>query len=339
MSLSSECCMSNPQNVDPGTARKDMITDTVDHDELAAPIWTAQGMAISAATNDSYAEVNIPQLLKSMRETHGSMRAIITAAKKIEEKCNEPTGRWSDALLLTRAQFDSVFIGLLLDHNGEQWGPKYYKAGWATDAERHFYCMRRYRKTAHGQALQNSNIYQLKQRAKSIQVTTKEWIATLADIRGKPLRFGASAADKIKPLPTPGMTVFKNLLLGGETEILAQLLWRHWKFFCDASHSGLSTLAWRHAIRDEQVGAIGTQCRKDWILREVVNRSIIPSFVAIMTLVTIMATRHKDNVELRAAVTKGWEVLEAGTVEGGIIWEEWAKKALGVLDDPETRVT
>lgn len=323
--------MSNPQPIDPGPAQQDMITDEVDHAVVADAVWTAMERAIAASTERDYAAVNIPHLLRSMKETHGSMRAVFTASEQIETNKKEPTGRWADMLILSRAQFDAVFVGLLLAHNNQEWGPKYYKACWATEAQRHVYALRRFRNTPTGRNLRNRNIYKLKLRARACQVTTKEWIATLAEIRGTPLRFGATLQDRIKPLPTPGQIVQRNLLVGGAYADLASVLWQQWKFLCDAPHAGLSSIVLRHALRSEQFGKLGELVREKMIYQEVVARSLIPSFVAIMTLVTVLATRHKENAELMAEVTKAWGHLEKGTMEGGIVWDNWARHALGVL--------
>lgn len=321
--------MSNARSVDPGIARQDMITDEVDHDALANQIWTAMERAIAAAANYNYAEVNIPQLLRSMRETHGSMRAVYTAATRVEDAKKEPTGRWADMLILSRAQLDAVFIGLLLAHDPQKWGPKYYKSGWATDAQMHFYAMRRFVGLKSEQEIRNRNVFCLKMRARFCQVTAKEWIATLSAVRGKPMRFGATNDDRIKPFPTPGQIA--DLLKGGRYEALGVLLWQEWKFLCDPAHAGLATLTLRHAMRDQQIGDVGSAKRAEMIQQEVLARSIHPSLVAIMTLTTVLAVMHRDNPDLLAAVVEGWKILEQGTREGGIIWDNWASGALGVL--------
>lgn len=323
--------MSKPQHVDPGLAQQDMITDKVHHDALAGPLWVAMHRAIAAAGNDNYAEVILPHLLHAMRETHGSIWTMYTAAGKIEQKKQQPTGRWADMLILARAQFDALFVGILVAHDPGRWGPKYYKAGWATDAQHHHYAMRRFRKTPVGRAIRGRNSYCLKMRARSCKVTAKEWIATLADIRGTSLRFGASERDRIKPFPTPGQIVKENLLQSGPLELLGETLWIHWKFLCDPAHAGFSTVAIRHALRDQHWGRIGETRRAEMIRQHVFDPSLIPSLVAVATLTTVLATSHRDDVDLLAAVTKAWEPLQKGTFEGGIVWEKWASHALGAL--------
>lgn len=321
--------MNSAQWADPGQARQPMITDEVDHDAVANPIWAAMECAVGVARTDNYAEVNIPHLLRSMRETHGSMRAIYTAAKKIETEAGKPTGRWADMLVLARAQFDSVFIGLLLAHNPTEWGPRFYKAGWATDAQYHFYASRRFASVESAKCIHNYNVFCLKARARLCQVTTKEWVATLAAVRGRPLRFGATESDRLKPFPTPGRIV--DLVKAGPYETLASLLWQEWKFLCDPAHSGFATVALRHGLRDQQFGGLGTLPRNQRIHRNVVAPSAHVSLVAIITLITVLATMHRDKPEVLAAVTKAWEIFEKGTREGGIVWDNWVSKALGVL--------
>ena len=163
-------------------------------------------------------------------------------------------------------------------------------------------------------------------------MTAKEWIAALADIRGGSLRFGATAQDRIKPLPTPGQVVAQNLLASGPYADLAPLLWQHWKFLCDPAHAGLSVTTLRHALREELLGRLDEPVRAQMVYQEVVARSLVPSLVAITTLTTVFASRHMDDAELMAAVTSAWDLLEKGTLEGGIIWDRWAKRTLGVLE-------
>ena len=52
-----------------------------------------------------------------------------------------------------------------------------------------------------------------------------------------------------------------------------------------------------------------------------------------MTLVAVMAFRHKEDVDLSAGTVKAWRVLEKGTHAGDIIWDGWVRGALGVLPE------
>lgn len=320
--------------VAPQQARQALRTGIFQHDDIAHPVWVAvERVAVAPATQD-YATVNIAQILRSMRETHDSMRAVATGAENLERKTGETTGRWADALTLARAQFDAVFVGLLIAHDHGIWGPRYYKSGWAADASRYFYAMRWYKRTPEGKLLFNKNVHALKVRAKAVQVSAKEWIATLADIRGSSLRFGAIKGDRIDPFPTPGAS--RKHLRGGNFDALAELLYKNWKFLCDPAHAGLATVSLRNALRSGQLGRVGEQRYRDAINQEVIARSIIPSLVAIITLTTVLAVRKRANHDVMAAVVNAWTTLEQGTVEGAILWENWARATLGVL--PATQI-
>ena len=49
-----------------------------------------------------------------------------------------------------------------------------------------------------------------------------------------------------------------------------------------------------------------------------------------MTIVTVLAARHRDDTDLRDKVVAAWHGLRRGTLEGSIIWDGWARDALGV---------
>lgn len=306
-----------------------MITDRLPHDEVAAPLWEVIEAIAPRAVRGDIADQDIGQLLISMQETHGSIRAIITHAQRFEEKTKAATGRWADALVLARAQMDAVFIGLLLVHDPEKYAEWYHKSGWATDAQMVFYYMRRFKKVSSGRAVFNKNVRALKFRARLCGVSVNEWIATLSEVRGKPLRFGASAGDAIRPFPTPGKA--RELIEFGTFGELAGVLWQEWKFLCDPAHAGLGILALRYGLRSEQMGPLGSPLRETMTYECTIGPAIHCSLVSITTLATVFAERHRTDVSLIAMITNAWSVIQKGTRIGGIVWEKWAYKALGAL--------
>ncbi len=260
------------------------------------------------------------------------MRAIFTAAEKIE-KMDRPTGRWVDMLLLARPQYDAAFVGLLVAQDEKTWVLKYGKAGWASMALRHFFMFRRFENTPSGRQLTQMNIDRLTKMAEWIGVTQTECDATIADVLGKSPPQGVSRSDRIKPLPTPGDVLKQGLLKGGDYEELGRLLYQQWKFLCDPAHVGIGSLWLRETIRGGYGGAIPPHSREDFIWNHVVQQAILPSLVAIVTVASVFGFRRRSNAELLAAIVKAWQPLESGSVEGSIIWQGWARRALGVLPD------
>lgn len=323
-----------PDRFDSGTATDVLATHTVDYNALYERVRAAASAVIGANSADDPCQRDLGEILLSMLETHESMRSVYSMAARIEEKELRKTGCWMDTLLMARPQYDALFIAMLLAHDYKRWGRDYRKAGWGAEAQRTFYQNRRFRKTAEGRRLHSENIRKLKEWARREGVSVKEWVATVSPIRGMNLRRGATAKDDISRLPTPGEAMrsdakTKPLLCGGKYETLAVLLWQHWKFLCDPAHIGMSILMFKGALRDRAV--LGGAQRESVIQERVIQGAIFPSLVAIMTLVTILALFYPTNVDVRAVVVEAWKDLDSGTLEGNIIWQEWARQSLGIL--------
>lgn len=320
----------DPKLFDPGKAKRDLERLEYDHDAVAQPIWAAVEYSVNAISSSSPGDKIIVALLHAMRETHDSMRAIFIAAQKIEAM-NGPTGRCVDMLLLARPQYDAAFIALLMAQDENTWVPKYGKAGWAANVRLHFFMFRRFEKMPSGAALKKSNIERLTMQARRVGVTQQECNATIADVLDESPPAGTTNDDRIKPLPTP-MILLKHLK-DGPYEELGRLLYQQWKFLCDPAHVGIASLWLRGIIRGGQPGAVPSDLREEFIHNHVVAPAIVPSLVAIMSVVSLFAYRHKDNPDLLAAVVEAWRPLERGTIEGSIIWDGWARQALGVLEE------
>ncbi len=321
----------NDNRFDPGEASQELATGEVAYDDLENRVWRAMNAAIAARTHGDLAERDIEQILRAMRETHESMRSVYSMANRVEKKTKQPTGRWLDAVLLARPQYDAAFVALLLAHDYQEWGPKYHKAGWAANAVRSFYNLRRFQKTPAWQKEKTRIIRHLKEHARQLGIGVREWIATTAEVRGKPMRYRAASRDTVCSLPTPGQIVQRSILQSGPHARLSQLLWQQWKILCDPAHIGIGILINKAVIRGEPSDGELDRTRERFIEGEVVDRSIKPSFVAVMTVVTLLAERHKDNADMLGLVDQAWDVLEKGTIEGGVVWDGWAGAALGVL--------
>lgn len=315
----------NQDRFEAGEAPNDLDTSESNHDAVAGPIWTA--MDETAAAMDSHTEGNqvLRQLLRGMRETHGSMRTIFGAATAIE-RAQEQSGRWTDILVLARSQFDAVFAGLLIADDEASWTSAYKKAGWETMAQRHFYQVRRFENTPSGQALKTTNVMRLQRLAEWAGITSAEWSATEAQVWGKS---NPPGAQPIKRFPTPGTALQK--LRTASFQELGRLLYPPWKFLCDAAHAGLATLLLRALIRDVPGNAAPGGARDDFIYKQV-GASLGSSLAAGLTLVTVAALPHCSNADLCDKIVAAWEPIERGTLEGNVIWHQWARRELGVLE-------
>lgn len=200
-------------------------------------------------------------------------------------------------------------------------------SGWAAEARRWFYQYRWIRKVHGYQDLHAENVAKLKNWARGLGITARQWIATLAEVRGRQLRFGAAPKDKIRPFPTPGDAL--KSLRGGSFEQFRLLAWQQWKLLCDPAHVGLSVLVSKAVLREGQ--NLPAAAREQYIDQDVVSRAIVPSLVAIMTLCTLLGTMTPVCVELRPKLVDGWRELDTGTMAGEIIFREWAREALDIL--------
>ncbi len=320
----------DPRRFDAGQAKREPEVAEFDHDAVARPIWTAVEACAAAIGPKSPGDKILVPLMQAMRETHGSMRAVYTAAEKIEQK-GAATGRWVDMLLLARPQYDAAFVGLLVAQDENKWVRKYGKAGWAAEAIHQYFLFRYLKETPIGGKLENVNIKRLKQTAKWVGVTLQEYDATIAEVLGKKPPRGCTATHRIESLPTPGKAL--PHLKGGPFEELGRLLYQQWKFLCDPAHVGIQSIWLRGMIRGGQRGAVPPSDRQKFIHDHVVLRSIGTSFVAILTIASVFGYRHRENADLLAAIVKAWKPLERSSIEGSIIWNGWARPALGVLPE------
>lgn len=319
-----------PSLFDAGKAKRDLKAAEFDHETVARPVWAAIEACSAAIDSSSPGDKILVSLMRAMRETHGSMCAVFAAAQKTE-KVGRSTGQWVDMLLLARPQYDAAFVALLVAQDENTWVPKYRKAGWAAHASRHFFMSRRFEETPSGKKLKKTNIERLTEMARGVGVTQRECDATIATVLGQPAPAGTTKADQIEPLPTPGKAC--SHLRGGPYEKLGRLLYKQWKFLCDPAHVGIASIWLRGVIRGGHSGAVPLRLREAFIHDHVVLQSIIPSFVAIMAVVSLFGHRHRENPDLLATIVNAWPPLESSTFEGSIIWDGWGRQALGVLPE------
>ena len=301
----------------------------LDYERIWERVSTAANAVCAECSKHESRARDISDIAQSMVETHQSMRSVYSSAGRIEEN-GEKTGRFADTLLLARPQFDALFVGLLLAIDYKHWGPIYRKASWATEAKRAFYVYRRHRSLPTSRNLHSSNLKKLKTWARGLNLTTQQWVATLAEVRGKELRCGATSKDAIETFPTPGQVMSQDTFVGGPYERVAQLIWQQWKFLCDPAHIGMSILVIKGALRHETT-LEGTR-REEYLQQKIVVGAFNPSFVAILTLLTVLATMLKPDADIRGRVVQAWTDLDEGTTEGELIWNEWAREALGVMN-------
>lgn len=270
-------------------------------------------------------------LLRSMRDTHESIIAVIIRAKKWEKDAGKLTGRAADAVPLARVQFDGVFIGLLILHDPSTYCPLYHKAGWAALVKEIEFIGRHIGETVAGKPWLNEQRSRYSEMASNLAIPQEEQIVTLAEAKGEPPPEAFKHA-RIRPFPTPGHVVSGSLLRDGPFKVLGELLWQQWKFLCDPAHMGILLLALKNALRGDPVHTITKVSREDMIHFEVENDSVIPSILAMLCLLTaiVKAAPHGDTTDLRLRLIDAWKPLAEGVAFGSILWSGWTKKALGI---------
>jgi hypothetical protein len=70
---------------------------------------------------------------------------------------------------------------------------------------------------------------------------------------------------------------------------------------------------------------------KDLFQKEVAERAVYMSTLSTVQCATELAAVHQDDVDLRVATTKAWEVLERSITIGRIVWELRAQAVLGII--------
>lgn len=221
----------------PPVAKHDLDTSSVEYKELSTLVWSVFDYVLGKLDMRARQDFYIASLLKSMRETHKSMRAILGVAADYEKQTGQQTGSHYDAVLLARPQIESVFIGLLILYDERKYVPWYQKAGWAAGARaRHYYCISVSDATPIGMQWCRNAQDMYKKIAISLGITKAEEEATYAYIRGDELT-DEEKDNRIKEFPTVGKMMDEqnkdgHMLKGSSFEGLAELLLRQTKSRC-----------------------------------------------------------------------------------------------------------
>ena len=324
---------SKPLNVDPkrfdsGTASRNLDQVALNYKSMVQPIWDAIEQAKKSIDQNSPGDIAIHGLLLSMQETHKNLIALIKASEKAEAKGNL-SGRCTDAFLLARAQYEAAFISLLIAHDELHWVPQYGKSGWRSHALRHFFMYRRFQNTPQGAKLNDTNKKKLEQSAKWLVITKEEWEATEAEALGNSPPAHITSEHKIDEMLTPGGA--RDRLKHSQFEQLSHLLYQQWKFLCDPSHVGIATMWLRTTISNTDQQGFTKAQREEFIHNQIIVPSVIPSLVAVLSTLTVFLLRHPDNSELTQAISDAWDQINTCTIEGSIIWDEWARDVLAPL--------
>jgi hypothetical protein len=317
----------------PSPAKKDLDSGRHDYVTIMAPVWKLTE-ALVRRVPPRNSEVFLPSaILRAMGDTHESMRAILRASEEHAKQTGTDSGRSYDVLYLARPQVESVFVGLLLLHDWNKYGPLYRKAAWAKSVHICHYHYLRVRNTASGQAWWNEQVGYWRAMAAELGITEAEAKAAIADLTGESLSPREKQAA-IAFFPTPGQVTRDDLRLlrGSPCEKLGDMLFYQWSHLCDPVHVGLESIMTKAHLRGDPVDKVDFMTQED-LDQGIIHRSVGTSMVCITSLATaITVSLFRGELPLIKLCAEAWDSHRTGLALSSLIWDDWARQALGILE-------
>lgn len=318
----------------PSPAKADLDSGRRDYAAIMAPVWKLSE-AIVRRVPPKDGQIFVPgAILRSMGDTHESMRSILKASEEQATQGSTASGRCYDVLYLARPQVESVFVALLLLHDWNKYGPLYRKAAWAKAVHNCHYQYLRVQHTVTGRAWWAQQVEYWRSMAGQIGITEAEAKAFLSDLTGEQLSKSERKAGSVALFPNPGdITGDGRLLHGSACEKLGDMLYYQWKQLCDPVHVGLESIMTKAYLRGDPIDSCAFMTRED-VDQGIIHRSVGTSMVCITSLATaITVSLFRNDVSLIKLCADAWDSHRTGLFLSSLIWDNWARSALGILDN------
>jgi hypothetical protein len=139
------------------------------------------------------------------------------------------------------------------------------------------------------------------------------------------------ALQPIKPFPLPRAIIGK--IQTPTRKRMLERLYFEYAYLSSFVHGSPDSAMFKSVFYDRSPyrNVLDPRQVKDLFQREIAERAVYMSTLSAVQCATELAAAHQDDVDLRVATIKAWEVLERSITIGRIVWELRAQDVLGIL--------
>lgn len=268
---------------------------------------------------DSHLRMTKGHLLRSLMLTHRSMVTLVTRGER------EHMG---DLLPLTRLQVERVLMCMLLTEDPDKYLPRFRKTAWKAAIAGHWRMLAEIGHLDSAKEFEkklNTEIYDF---AKEFAVTIDEVETLRSELHGTPLDPKYSETP-IKCMPNPGSV--EDIVSDPGLKHVAKRLYFVFNSLSHFTHGGLLGVM-IGGLLGGRIKGVDQSKAETFFEKQVVDPTFPCSYVAMMTAATLFGLPYKNDAELAAALIKGWSPhLNDATTLGVVVWDSWAKDALGAM--------
>ena len=297
-------------------------TIKVDADELDRSVNSCVARATEAlnsvASNYSDQDTNeISLVFRAMQSTHKSIRILLKEKLK-------PTS--VDALPLARVQLESLYaICLMLED--PKWVRVYVKDGWKKLYKQALLQKEETKRLPRWAGYLNQWQSYIDKHTNICGVTEAERRTVEKEELGIPLPSGM-VEEKIDTFPTPGK-VIRKIKVPRRKQMLIRL-YAEYEHFSSYVH-GLPNAMDIKASFGRYKDRFSTQQKEAVFHKEIADPSLYLSCLSVVQSTSELISLYPSDIELRAVVTRAWNLLSDRSLIGKVIWDIRAQSLLGSI--------
>lgn len=268
---------------------------------------------------DSHLRMTKGHLLRSLKLTHQSMVTLVSQGKQ------EHMG---DLLPLTRVQVERVLMCMVLAEDPDKYLPRFRKAAWKAAITCHWRTLAEIGHLDSAREFKKKLDAEVYDYAKDFDVTPGEVETLRSELHGTPLD-PKHTQTAIPDMPQAGSV--QDIVKDPALKLVAQRLYLTFNDLCNQSHGGFLGVM-IGGLLGGRITSVDQSKANVFFERQVVDPSFPCSYVCMMTAATLFVLPYKDDPEVVAAVINGWSPhLCDATALGIVVWDSWARNALGAM--------
>ena len=268
---------------------------------------------------DSHLRMTKGHLLRSLKLTHESMVTLVVHGNR------EHLG---DLLPMTRLQIERVFSCMLLVEDPTKYLPRFRKAAWKAAITGYWRMLAEIGHLDSAKEFKKKLEAQMYDYAEEFDVTPDEVETLRSELHGTQLD---AKYTKTHILEMPNAGKVADTIRNPALKQVAQRFYLTYNDICHYSHGGLLSVM-IGGLLGGHIEGIDQAKAKTFFDRQVVDPTFPCSYVSMMTAATLFGLPYKNEIEIAAALLNGWSPhLCDATSLGIVVWDVWAKEALGAM--------